>query len=107
MNIKSRLKRLQSQIIKEDSNLCACPDALALAATPFFNLCYKCGREIDMQTWEHWQMVDVTESTNYFAFGMRRDDKGELADKSNDYFEPEVITALNQWAELREMENQR
>ncbi len=100
MNILNRLKLLESQIIKEDSNLCACPDTLVLAATPFWTMCYKCGRAIDIQTWENWQMVDATKNTNHFAFGMRRDDKGGLAGKPNDYFEPEVIAVLNRWANL-------
>jgi len=89
---------MESQIIKEDSNLCACPDTLVLAATPFWTICYKCGRAIDIQIWGNWQMVDATKNTNHFAFGLRRDDRGELAGKPNDYFEPEVITVLNRWA---------
>ncbi len=61
MNIKNRLKLLQSRIIKEDSEYCACPDAkrfeflerrdetdtLINAASGF---CEKCGKPIEKQT---------------------------------------------------------
>ncbi len=61
MNIKNRLKKLQNQIIGNDSDLCVCPDAkrfefierrnetdtLINAGSSF---CEKCGKPIEKQT---------------------------------------------------------
>lgn len=89
MNLKSRIKKLE-QSAGLDKDLCKCPDALALAATPYFNTCYKCGKTIDVKTWKHWQMIEPTLETNCFAFGLRRDDNEELEGKTNDYFQMEL-----------------
>jgi hypothetical protein len=107
MNIKNRLKKLQSQIIGNDSEFCACPDTLILAATPFWKFCYKCGKDVDIYSWKSWQMVNPTIETNYFAFGMRRDDKRELTDKPNEFFQDEVITILQLWQILKRQAEQQ
>ncbi len=107
MNIQNRLKKMENQITKEDSDLCVCPDALALKATPFADVCYKCAKRIDLMTWEHWQLIHATENTNYFAFGLRRDDNHKLDDLPNDYFEPQIMEVLEAWqAAKQQMENQ-
>jgi hypothetical protein len=46
-------------------------------------------------------MVNVTEETNYFAFGMRRDDNKKLEGKPNEFFQDEVITILQLWQILK------
>jgi hypothetical protein len=71
-------------------------------ATPYAKLCYKCEKPIDISTWKHWQMCNPTEETNYFAFGLKRDDGQELADKENDYYQPEVIKILRIWEQQKE-----
>jgi hypothetical protein len=93
MNILTRLTKMESSL-KVTDDLCRCPDALALAATPYFRTCYRCERPIDISTWQHWQTCYPTEKTNYFAFGLKRDDKQELADKENNYFSDEVTKIL-------------
>jgi len=52
-------------------------------------------------------MVNITEETNYFAFGMRRDDKRELTDKPNEFFQDEVITILQLWQILKRRTEQQ
>ena len=89
MNIRNRLKKMEAEIIP-DSNICVCPDALSLIATPYHRVCYLCYKPIELSAWANWQTIHPTEETNFFAFGMRRDDKNELADKPFDYFKPEL-----------------
>ncbi len=101
MNIQSRLKKMESSL-KVTGDLCRCPDALALMATPYGKVCYKCERLIDIQTWKHWQTFGPTNETNYFAFGLKRDDAQELTDKENDYYQPEVIKILRIWEQQKE-----
>jgi hypothetical protein len=78
--------------LKVTDDLCRCPDALSLVATPYAKLCYKCGRVIDIQTWKHWQTIDPHDAqTIFYAFGMKRDDKQELTGKTFDYFRDEIM----------------
>lgn len=91
MSLQSRLKKMESSL-KVTSDLCRCPDALALIATPYAKLCYKCERVIDTQTWKHWQVINPHDAqTIFYAFGMKRDDKQELAGKTFDYFRDEIM----------------
>ncbi len=97
MNIKNRLKKLQ-KTIRVDDDLCRCPDALALIGTPFDKLCHKCAKEIDISTWKHWQNIHpYNRETNWFAFGLRRDDKDELKDFHSSYFSREMSDILFVW----------
>jgi hypothetical protein len=105
MNIQTRLTKLEKQLNVTD-DLCRCPDTLALANTPFWKCCYKCGKDIDVTTWQSWRMVHVTPDTNYFAFGLRRDDSNELKGKPNDYFKPQVFEVLRAWELLDQTEEQ-
>ncbi len=93
MNILNRLTKIESSL-KVADDLCRCSDALALAATPYFRTCYKCEKPIDIATWQGWQTFNPTKETNYFAFGLKRDDEQKLADKENDYFSDEVMKIL-------------
>ncbi len=93
MNIQTRLTKMESSL-KVTDDLCRCPDAMALAATPYFRDCYKCEKRIDVTTWLHWQTFNPTEEANFFAFGLKRDDEKKLADKENDYFSDEVTEIL-------------
>ena len=91
MNIQSRLKKMESSL-KVTDDLCRCPDALSLVATPYGKVCYKCERVIDIYTWKHWQTIDPHDAqTIFYAFGMKRDDKHELTGKSFDYFRDEIL----------------
>ncbi len=91
MNIQTRLKKMETSL-KVNDDLCRCPDALALAATPYARVCYKCERDIDIQTWKHWRMIHPHDAqTNFYAFGMKRDDAQELTNKSFDYFRGEIM----------------
>jgi hypothetical protein len=98
---------MESEIIADNSNLCVCPDALALKATPFADVCYKCAKRIDVTTWEHWRNIHpYNEETNWFAFGLRRDDSEELIGLPSSYFEPQLFEVLKVWEQL-ETENQQ
>jgi hypothetical protein len=77
---------------KANDDLCRCPDALSLVHTPYANLCYKCGLAIDIQTWKYWRLIHPhDEETMFYAFGLKRDDLQELADKPFDYFRDEIM----------------
>jgi hypothetical protein len=89
------LRLLEKQIIKGDSDLCVCPDALSLVATLFADLCYKCAKRIDLSTWQHWQNIrPYNADTNWFAFGLRRDDRQELRGKHSSHFNRELSDIL-------------
>ncbi|MDQ3747913.1 MAG: hypothetical protein M3367_02690 [Acidobacteriota bacterium] len=79
-----------------DDGLCNCADALILMATPYADTCYQCKCPVDVKTWKHWQLIEPNE-TSYFAFGLRRDDLQEFADKPDDYFQSEVEKVMNLW----------
>jgi hypothetical protein len=101
MSIETRLKKVESSL-KVTGDLCRCPDALALMATPYGKVCYKCEKPIDISTWKHWQTCNPTEETNFFAFGLKRDDKQQLTEKENDYYQSEVIEILRVWEQQKE-----
>ncbi len=105
MQLKNRLKKIETSLRVTD-DLCRCPDTLALANTPFFRHCYKCEKAIDVTTWQSWCLVHASPDTNYFAFGLRRDDNNELRGKPNDYFKPQVFEVLEAW-ELLEQETEK
>lgn len=51
MSIKNRLKKLESQIIKEDSNFCRCGTLYFAAGENIVNeVCPDCGRDVKPQT---------------------------------------------------------
>jgi hypothetical protein len=84
--------------IDVDDVLCRCPDALSLAATPFDKLCYRCGKEIDVYTWKHWQVIHpYSKDTNWFAFGLRRDDAEEFRRRHSSYFHKELSDICYMW----------
>jgi hypothetical protein len=100
MNIKSRIKKMESQIISDDPNICVCPDALALnvRGTDFFRTCYKCARTINIDTWKHWKTIGPYNSeTNWFFLGLRRDDKEEFKDVHDSYFSRELSDIYYIW----------
>lgn len=70
MNIKSRLRKLESTRPNRDS--CQCPDAIAYAATPYFKTCYQCGKGININTWKGWNLIEPTLETDNFAFALAR-----------------------------------
>ncbi len=94
MTIQNRLKKLESETRTANSDLCHCPDAIALVATPFAELCFRCGREIKVETWTCWQMVYPSADAMFFAFAMRRDDTDALVGKPNEFFIDEIKTML-------------
>jgi hypothetical protein len=106
MDIRTRLKKMESSL-KVADDLCRCPDALALAATPYFRTCYRCEKTIDITTWKHWQMCNPDENNNFFAFGLKRDDGQELTDRENDYYQPEVIKILRIWEQQQKETKQK
>ncbi len=84
---------METKIIKKDSDICACPNALRVMGTIFdiAEICYRCGKTIDVSTWHDWRSAHpTTPETNFFAFALKRDDAGELADKPNHYFLTEI-----------------
>ena len=100
MNIKSRIKKMESQIIPDEINVCVCPDALALGirGTRFFNVCYKCAKPIDTGTWKHWRTIGpYNAETNWFFFGLRRDDKQEFEGFHDSYFSRELSDIYYLW----------
>ncbi len=75
MGLKETVKRLEQQSgITCADGLCVCSDALALMGTEYAKACFKCGRAIDLRTWKHWHLIQPTAETNFFAFGLLRDD---------------------------------
>ena len=75
MGLDSRLKKLEQDAgIGGDENICTCPDAIVLVGTPDARTCSKCGKAIDISTWKSWRVITPTIETNYFAFGLLRDD---------------------------------
>ena len=100
MNIQKRLDSLESKTVTHDSNICVCPDALALAVrgTTFFNVCYKCAKTIDTGTWKHWKTISpYNAQTNWFFLGLRRDDKEEFKDFHDSYFSRELSDIYYLW----------
>lgn len=96
------MKRLEAEIIP-NSNICVCPDALSMIATPFYKLCYKCGREIDTTVWKYWRVIRPhDENTNFYPFALKRDDNQELTDLPIEDFDQEVFFVgwQIQWMEL-------
>jgi hypothetical protein len=73
MNLNNRIERLEDAVMS-DSDVCQCEDALALVGTEHAKTCFKCGRAIDLGTWKHWRLIQPTAETNFFAFGLLRDD---------------------------------
>ena len=70
MNIRNRLRKLESTL--PDSDLCQCLDAVAYAATPYFETCYQCGKQMNLTTWKSWRLIRPTLETNNFAFALER-----------------------------------
>jgi hypothetical protein len=98
MSLETRLKKLESTH-PVDGNVCRCPDAVSLAATPYATVCFKCGEAIKIETWQSWRLFYPDSSaTNRFAFGMRRDDKDELTAQPNAFFLAEVSQGLKECA---------
>ncbi len=100
MNIKSRIKKMESQIISDNPNVCVCPDALALnvRGTDFFRTCYRCAKRIDIDTWKHWKSIGpYNAETNWFFLGLRRDDKEEFKDVHDSYFSRELSDIYYLW----------
>jgi hypothetical protein len=95
MSLQTRIKKIESAIPVEDSNLCVCADALSLVATPFSKVCFRCEREIKIETWTSWRLVYPTADLMFFAFGLRRDDTNALMDKPQEFFLDEIKTMLN------------
>ncbi len=99
MSLETRLKKLEATH-PVDGNVCRCPDAVSLAATPYATVCFKCGEAIKIETWESWRIFyPDSDATNCFAFGMRRDDKEELTTQPNKFFLDEVAQSLSDYAE--------
>ncbi len=100
MNIKSRIKKMESQIIPDGNNVCVCPDALAICirGAPFFEVCCKCAKPIDTGTWKHWKVIGpYNAETNWFFLGLRRDDKQEFTDFHDSYFSRELSDIYYLW----------
>jgi len=77
MNLNNRIERLEDAVLS-DADICVCPDALVLVGTTELMACSKCGKAIDLRTWKHWHLIQPTAETNFFAFGLLRDDnRGE------------------------------
>src|SRR5687768_5515593 len=98
MNLKSRIKKLE-QSEGLDKDLCRCLDALSLVGTPFQEFFYRCEREINIKTWKNWQTFQpITEETNFFAMGLKRDDDGVLSAKPKHYFLNEACELMEAYA---------
>ncbi len=85
MSIESRVSKLEVAIGRDES-VCCCPDAVSLIGTPLRKICFKCGKAINTSTWENWRVFYPDVKSNFFAFGMMRDDSLELVNEPNSYF---------------------
>ncbi len=94
MSIETRLKKLEATSNTKAANACHCANAIALAATPFFEVCFRCGKAIDSYQWQHWQTFHPSAQANFFAFGLRRDDAHEFDGKQNEFFIVELFEGL-------------
>ncbi len=75
MGLNERLQRLENSAdIRDARDICTCPDACVLVGTPEARTCATCGKAIDISTWKSWRLILPTIETNYFAFGLQRDD---------------------------------
>ncbi len=76
MGLNERLQRLENSAGIGDAHdsICKCSDAFVLVGTPDARMCATCGKAIDISTWKNWRLILPTIETNYFAFGLQRDD---------------------------------
>jgi hypothetical protein len=95
MSLQTRINKIESRIPVADDNLCDCADAVALIATPYAEVCFRCGREIKTALWRSWRVVHPSEAMMFFAFAMRRDDGDLLTDKPNEFFLDEIKIMLD------------
>ncbi len=95
MNLQHRITKLEATINASGAGAatCRCANAVAIAATPFFKTCFRCGAVINLDQWQHWRMFHP-EAGQSFGFGLRRDDAHELDDKQQDFFIAEIIEVL-------------
>jgi hypothetical protein len=100
MNIQKRIDNLENKLIPDEINVCVCPDALAIniRGAPFFEVCSKCAKTINIDTWEHWKTISpYNAETNWFFLGLRRDDEEEFKDFHDSYFSRELSDIYYLW----------
>jgi hypothetical protein len=86
MGLENRIQKLESARGASEG-VCRCPDAVCLVGTDFHKICFKCGEVIKLETWRSWRTFHPeSEETNFFAFGLRRDDENRLVGKPNGFF---------------------